>query len=1666
VDPYYAGDTNAYASYYKRDYLSAADDFQCLTVDGLEKMVTAQQAGSPGFRQTVLSGGNLRTYRLACAATGEYTSLCGGTVASGMVGITIAINRVTGIYETELAVRLVLVANNDLIVYTNAATDPYTDNNGVQMLTQNQSNLDTVIGSANYDIGHVFNNLGGAVAAVGVVCTAGSKAYGETGTSSPFSETFFVDYVAHEMAHQFGAHHTFNSTMGSCSGGRNPPTAFEPGSASTIMGYAGICGADNLQVHSDPYFHSVSIEEIIGYVTSGFGGCANVSATGNNAPAVSAGSNYTIPAGTPFTLTASGSDPDGDTLSFCWEERDLGPDCTLTTPDNGSSPLFRSFSPSTSPARTFPSLSDVLGNTVTAGEMLPATSRTMQFRVTARDNRAGGGGVNTADMQVTVVTNGSPFVVTSPSNTVVWGGQQMVTWNPGGSASAPINATNVNILLSTNGGLNFPFVLATNTPNDGSELVILPSITSSNARVKVEAAGNIFFSVCRSNFIIIPPAPAVGLNSSSLVLENCNATNGLIDPGETVAVSFSLKNTGTASTTNLTVTLLATNGVTSPSAPQNYGALAFGGGVAARTFTFTSAGSCGGSMVANLRLQDGAANLGTIGVAFNMGSLLVATQNFSNSGSITIQDNTSALPYPSTISVSGLTGTVTKVTATLSNINHTFPDDVDVLLVGPGGQKVLLMSDVGGTNSLTNVTITLDDSAASSLPDTTRINPGTFKPSNIDVNTDTFPAPAPVAPYITNLSVFNGQNLNGTWSLYVRDDGPNDAGSIAGGWFLSITTSNVVCCTGSFVSSDLAIGETLLPGLVNLGSNLTATLSVTNLGPGAASGVVVTDALPAGLSFVSAVATQGTCTNSGNVVSCSLGTMTNGAVAFVTVVATASSAGVVSDTATVGSASADFVTTNNSASATALVNSFPAIGSISDQLLNEDSATPPLAFVVGDAETPAGSLTLSGLSSNTNLVPNTNIVFGGSASNRTVTVTPLAYRFGTALITLTVSDGAAATATSFLVTVAQSNHPPVLTAVTNFTIAENSALVFTNIAMDLDVPAQALVFSLSNAPPGASINASNGVFAWVPSESQGPGTNLLAVVVTDSGTPNLSSTQSFTVFVLETNSAPVLAPISNQTVVEGQLLTVTNSATDPDLPANLLTFSPGTNAPSGAAINTTNGLFTWTPSESQGPGTNVIAVIVTDNGTPALSATQRFTVVVLETNSAPVLVPIANQTVVEAQLLTVTNSATDPDVPANTLTFTLDTNAPAGAAVNSTNGLFTWTPTEVQGPATNVISVIVTDDGTPALNATQSFTVVVLETNSAPVLAAIANQTVLLGHLLTVTNNATDPDIPQNKVTFSLATNAPLGAAINPTNGLFTWTPGAAQAPSTNLITIVATDDGSPVLSATQSFTVVVRRPMVTIPDQVVVEGALLLVTNLQGLLDFGGTIVFSLDTNTPAGTALNVTNGLFSWTPTEAQGPSTNVVTAYAVFDNPEIGTVTQSFKIVVLESNVPPVLSPIADRIVHAGTVLMFTNAATDPDLPANLLSFSLDTNAPAAASIKSTDGLFAWTTTDADANTTNSINVRVTDDGLPPLSDVKSFQVTVLPRPTVVSLAISNELAALTWSAISGAVYRAQFKDSLDASNWTDLMPDITATDSTAMQTNATMGTQRFYRVRVLP
>ncbi len=420
--------------------------------------------------------------------------------------------------------------------------------------------------------------------------------------------------------------------------------------------------------------------------------------------------------------------------------------------------------------------------------------------------------------------------------------------------------------------------------------------------------------------------------------------------------------------------------------------------------------------------------------------------------------------------------------------------------------------------------------------------------------------------------------------------------------------------------------------------------------------------------------------------------------------------------------------------------------------------------------------------------------------------TPTEEATGVHVITVRVTDDGIPptnSVTSFTVNVNGTNTPPIPAPPENQVIPELTTLVVTNTAADGDIPPDLLAFELVSGPTGMSLNGANGVLTWTPSEAQGPSTNVIVVKVTDNGEPPLNATSSFTVVVNELNSAPTLTVPSDQRIDELTTLVVTNTATDADIPANVLSFEL-LSGPTGASLNSANGVLTWTPSEEQGPSTNVIVVKVTDNGAPPLSATNSFTVVVNELNTAPTLTVPSDQRIDELATRVVTNTATDTDIPANVLTFEL-LSGPTGASLNSTNGVLTWTPSEEQGPSTNVIVVKVADNGEPPLGVTNSFTIIVNEVNSAPTLAVPSDQRIEELTTLVVTNATTDADIPANLLTFELV-SGPAGVTLDATTGVLVWRPTAAQAPSTNTITVTVRDDGSPSLSVTDSFTVVVLK--------------------------------------------------------------------------------------------------------------------------------------------------------------------------------------------------------------------------------------------------------------------
>ncbi|HEX9150456.1 MAG TPA: zinc-dependent metalloprotease family protein, partial [Flavobacterium sp.] len=458
-----------------------------------------------------------KTLRLALSCTGEYAAFFGGTVPKALTGMNATLTRVNGIFNKDLAVKLILIANNNLIVYTDAATDPYSDaaaGAGGPWNQELQTTLTNTIGEGNYDMGHLFGATGGGgnSGCIGCVCVsptvaaplAKGSAFTSPSDSKPQGDTFDIDFVAHEMGHQLGANHTFSYEL------EGTGVCVEPGSGSTIMGYAGITDY-NVQANSDDYFAYASIKQIQDNLSSKT--CPTSTAVTNSPPVISAGSDWTIPNGTAFKLAGTGSDVNGDTISYCWEQNDSATSTSgansIALPAKADGPLFRSMYPSSSPIRYMPAYSTVLTSKLTtAWESVSTIARTLHFTLTGRDNVAatlGTAQTSTDEMIVNVSGTVGPFAVTSQNTeNLSWfqGTTQTVTWSVNGSNTLA-GSGNVNIKLSTDGGLTFPTILALATANDGSEAITVPNITAAqNCRILIEPTANIYYALNSKSFAI------------------------------------------------------------------------------------------------------------------------------------------------------------------------------------------------------------------------------------------------------------------------------------------------------------------------------------------------------------------------------------------------------------------------------------------------------------------------------------------------------------------------------------------------------------------------------------------------------------------------------------------------------------------------------------------------------------------------------------------------------------------------------------------------------------------------------------------------------------------------------------------------------------------------------------------------------------------------------------------------------------------------------------------------------------------------------------------------------------------------------------------------------------------------------------------------------------
>lgn len=515
IDPYFEGASPYYTVYYTRDYLPTAP----IQLSCGKMMEEAEEVNTPiinsNSANTVEMRNSepviLRTYRLAMACTGEYGSQHGGTVAGAMAMINTTVNRLNGVFERDLAVRMLLVENNEEVIFLNGSEDFYTNGDLEEMIDENPPVLNNRIGINNYDVGHVLgtnNSINGLAQLQSVCGNASEKGRGGSTSFNTAADAFIISVVGHEMGHQMGAQHSFNSCQNV-----NQPTGYEPGGGTTIMSYAGICGnpLNNFQSNADDYYHVVSLQQIFAHTREGNGDtCPTKTETGNNEPKVTiaVSDGFYIPISTPFELTASATDENGDDLTYCWEQYNLGPENSVPGTPQGTSPLFRSWPPTENNTRVFPRMSNIINNTSSNDEVLPTYTRNLTFRCTVRDNNPAGGASVWEEVSFEATDAAGPFRVTHPNTQDdIWyvGDFTEVTWDVANTDNNLVNCQRVNITLSTDGGQTYPIILAANTFNDGSEFISVPNNETNTARVRVEAADNIFFDISNRNFRIMPP---------------------------------------------------------------------------------------------------------------------------------------------------------------------------------------------------------------------------------------------------------------------------------------------------------------------------------------------------------------------------------------------------------------------------------------------------------------------------------------------------------------------------------------------------------------------------------------------------------------------------------------------------------------------------------------------------------------------------------------------------------------------------------------------------------------------------------------------------------------------------------------------------------------------------------------------------------------------------------------------------------------------------------------------------------------------------------------------------------------------------------------------------------------------------------------------------------
>lgn len=881
IDPF-TTDLVSYIVYDKASLGESKQAFECLTDDNID---LPSLKGESSTMKADVNDKKLRKFRLAQSCTGEYGTIFKGTgttaqqKANVQAQMTITINRVNSVYERDLAITLEFIPNNDTLIYLLAASDPWTG----EYNTKTAQTIDANVGVANYDIGHNFNTSGGGNAGcLSCVCLSTSqsgthKGRGMTGSSNPTGDAFDIDYVAHEMGHQFGGYHSMNT----CSRSGNGQTEVEPCSGSSVMGYAGICSV-NVQNNSDAHFIYNNIRDISSNVQTGNSTCGAITNLVNNPPTANAGSNYTIPKSTAFILEGIGNDPDGNgslTYEWCQNDPAQAPGNTAPVSTWTVGPLYRAKYPITSPNRYMPRIQDVIaGNLTPTWEVTPSVGRTLNFSFLVRDNSALGGQVASDLMTVTVNGTAGPFTVTSQNTTGITlnsGASVPVTWNVAGTTAAPVSAANVNIYLSTDGGFTYPITLATNVPNTGSANVVIPSgNVTTTGRIMVRGAGNIFYAINSKNFAI-QDAEFV-MNFSNTTSSNCPAIDAVYDftyntflsfsettifsatgnpAGSTVTFNptsasvdgtpvqvtisglnasmvgtYSVDITGTA--TSVTKLATITLNVLDPSpiaanltTPSDV-ATGIDPGV---SFTWSNGGT--GAMY-NIDIATDAAFTTIVDAATGLSTNSYSSTALNNTTTyywrVTTYNNCGSAPASSTYSFTTSSCAVTMSTDVPKTISTSGTPVITSTLNIPTAGTIsdLNVVDLIGTHTWINdLVVTLKSPANTTVTLWTRI---CNSEDNFAVNFDDAATPGalPCPPvgggtYQPNqvLSAFNGQNQQGTWTLTISDMANLDGGSLTS-WGLNICSN--VAPTG--ITAYAKVNE------VNIYPNPTSNIVTVDLG--------------------------------------------------------------------------------------------------------------------------------------------------------------------------------------------------------------------------------------------------------------------------------------------------------------------------------------------------------------------------------------------------------------------------------------------------------------------------------------------------------------------------------------------------------------------------------------------------------------------------------------------------------------------------------------------------------------------------------------------------------------------------------------------------------------------------------------------------------------------